>query len=132
MKLFQQSVAVRLGVVVVIAIAVQFLTRTSWLAIVLLVSYFVAKEIAALVLRFAPAAALLAAAPRLRVAAFVCDNLAFLAALFGLFVLQKGSLADPAAIWRFAAFEVAEIVFVAAWAMVAAAAMRRAAGVVKI
>jgi hypothetical protein len=131
MKPFQQSAPLRLALVVVIAVVVQFVTHSSWLAIGLLVTYFVAKEIAGMVLGPRAGTALLSAAPRVRVAAIACDNLGFLAALLGYFALQNALPADGAVVARFAAFEVAVIVFVAAWAMVAAAALRRASGVVK-
>ncbi len=128
---FQSSAPLRLGLVAVIAVVVQFVTHSSWLAIGLLVTYFVAKEVAGMVLRPGVAAALLGAEPRVRVAALVCDNLGFLAALLGYFGLQNALPADAAVVARFAAFEAAVIGFVAAWAMIAGAALRRASGAVK-
>jgi hypothetical protein len=131
-ELFARSAPLRLAVVVVIALAVRYFTHTSWFAMALLVTYFVAKEIAGIVLRTGPAAALLKAKPRLRVAAFAFDNLAFLTAIAGLFMMQKEESLDQAAVLRFAAFESAVIVFVAAWGVVAAVAFRRAAGTAKV
>jgi hypothetical protein len=132
MKLLARSAPMRLVLIVVIAVVVQFVTHSSWLAIGLLVTYFVAKEIAGIVLGPGAAPTLLAAQPRVRIAAYACDNLGFLAALLGYFALQNALPADGAVLVRFAAFEAAVIVFVGVWAMIAAAAMRRAAGVVKI
>ena len=53
--------------VVVLAIVVQFLTHSSWFAIGLIATYFVAKEIAGVVLGAGVGPALLAAQPRVRV-----------------------------------------------------------------
>ena len=84
-----------------------------------------------MVLRPGVAAARRQAEPRVRVAALVCDNLGFLAALLGYFGLQNALPADAAVVARFAAFEAVVIGFVAAWAMIAGAALRRASGAVK-
>ena len=70
------------------------------------------------------AAGLLGAPSRIRVAAFVCDNVAFVAALLGYFSLQNVPV-EGAPIGRFAAFEAVVIVFVAAWACLAVASLRR-------
>ena len=133
MELLAKSAPVRLAVVIVVAVVVQLITHVSWFAMALLVTYFVAKEIVGMVLRTGPAAVLIAAEPRLRVAAFAFDNLAFLAAIAGFFLLQRMSpSSDGFSLGRFAAFELAVIVFVAAWGMIAAVAIRRAAGVAKV
>ena len=115
---------VRVGLVIATAVVVQLVTHAWWLAIVLPVSYFVAKEIAG-VMRPGLAAGLLGAAPtRIRVGAFVCDNVAFVAALLGYFSLQNVRV-EGAPFGRFAAFEAVIIVGVAAWAILATAAPRR-------
>ena len=133
MELLARSALVRLAIVVVIAVVVQMITHVSWFAMALLVTYFVAKEIVGMMLRTAPAVVLIAAEPRLRVAAFAFDNLAFLAAIVGFFLLQRmSSSSDGFSLGRFAAFELAVIVFVAGWGMVAATAIRRGAGVAKV
>jgi hypothetical protein len=132
MKPFQQSAPLRLALLVVIAVVVQFVTHSSWLAIGLLVTYFAAKEIAGLVLGPGAGDVKLTAAPRVRVAAMLFDNLGFLVALLGYFSLQNALPAGGAVLARFAAFDAAVVVFVAAWAIVASIAMRRAAGVVKV
>ncbi len=72
---------------------------------------------------------LVGAEPRMRVAAFVCDNVAFMAALLGYFLLQNVPV-DGAPLGRFAAFEAVVIVFVAAWASIGAAALRRSSRMV--
>jgi hypothetical protein len=123
MRLFGASAPLRIGVVIVIAVVVQLVTHTWWLAIVLPVSYFVAKEIAGMV-QPSIALALLGTEPRIRVAAFVCDNVAFVAALLGYFLLQNAS-SDGAGLGRFAVFEGVVIVFVAVWAYLGSAALRR-------
>jgi len=130
MQRLGSSAPLRLALVVVIAVVVQFVTHASWFAIVLLVTYFAAKEIVGLVQRPGVPAALLGADRTWRIAAIACDNLAFFAALLGFFSLQNAS-ADGATLWRFAAFEAAVIVFVAAWGMIGAAALRRTSAVAK-
>ncbi|MDB5072823.1 MAG: hypothetical protein JWM87_3934 [Candidatus Eremiobacteraeota bacterium] len=132
MKLLKSSAPARLVLVVVIAVVVQFVTHASWFAIALLVTYFAAKEIVSLVLPPGVAPALLAAEPRLRFAALVCDNAGFLAAFAGYFVLAGAPLSDAGTVARFAAFGAAVIVLVAAWGLVGAAALRRTAGAVKL
>ena len=116
------SAPVRIGLVIVIAVVVQLVSHSWWLAIVLPVSYFVAKEIAGM-LQPSIGPGLLAAASRIRIAAFVCDNVAFVAALLGYFLLQNVPL-EGAPLGRFAAFEAVIIVFVAAWAYLGTAALR--------
>ena len=123
MRLFGASAPLRIGVVLVIAIVVQLVTHTWWLAIVLPVSYFVAKEIAGMA-QPTIALALLGAEPRIRIAAFACDNVAFIAALLGYFLLQNAS-SDGSGLGRFAAFEGVVIVCVGVWAYLGAAALRR-------
>jgi hypothetical protein len=109
--------------VIVIAVVVQLVTHAWWLAIVLPASYFVAKEIAGM-LQPIIGSGLLGAEPRTRIAAFVCDNIAFMAALLGYFLLQNVP-AEGTPLGRFAAFETVIIVLVAAWAYLATAALRR-------
>jgi hypothetical protein len=121
MRLFGTSAPVRIGVVIAIAVVVQVVTHVWWVAVVLPVSYFLAKEIAGMV-QPNIALVLFGAEPRIRAAGFVCDNIAFMAALLGYFLLQN---VDGASLGRFAAFEAVVIVFVAAWAFVGAAALRR-------
>ncbi len=122
MRLFA-SAPVRIGLVILIAVAVQIVSHSWWLAIVLPVSYFVAKEIAGMVQpNLGPV--LIGGEPRLRIAAFVCDNAAFVAALLGYFLLQNVPLEGPP-LGRFAAFEAIVIACVAAWAYIGAVAGRR-------
>jgi len=123
MRLFETSAPLRIGVVLVIAVVVQIATHTWWLAMVVPVSYFVAKEIAGMV-QPNIAVTLLGTDSRIRVAAFVCDNIAFVAALLGYFLLQHAQ-SDGAGLGRFAAFEGVVIASIAAWAYLGAVAARR-------
>jgi hypothetical protein len=132
MQQLGSSAPLRLALVAVIAAIVQFVTHASWFAIALLVTYFVAKEIVGVVQRPGVAAALLGADRAWRIAAITCDNMAFFAALLGFFSLQNALAADGATLVRFAAFEAALIVFVAAWGMIGAAALRRSSTVAKV
>jgi hypothetical protein len=132
MQQLGSSAPLRLGLVVVIAFVVQFVTHASWFAIALLVTYFVAKEIVGLVQRPGVPAALLGADRSWRIAAITSDNLAFFAALLGFFSLQNALVADVGTLGRFAAFEGALIVFVAAWGMIGTTALRRSSAVAKI
>jgi hypothetical protein len=127
------SAPVRLALVVAIAVVVQFVTHSSWFAIAVLVTYFVAKEIVGLMLGPGVAEAARAVEPRWRMAASVCDNLGFLTGLLGYFALQSAAPADGGTLWRFVAFEGGVVVLVAAWAIIVAAILRRvAAGAVKV
>ncbi len=123
MRLFGASAPLRIGVVIVIAVVVQLVTHTWWPAVVLPVSYFVAKEIAGMV-QPGIVLALPGAEPRIRIAAFVFDNVGFVAALLGYFLLQNAS-SDGAGLGRFAAFEAVVIVSAAVWAYLRVAALRR-------
>jgi hypothetical protein len=131
MQQLGSSAPLRLALVVVIAVVVQFVTHASWFAIVLLMTYFVAKEIVGFVQRPGVPAALLGADRGWRIAALTCDNMAFFAALLGFFSLQNATSADVATLVRFAAFEGGLIVFVAAWGMIGTAALRRSSAVAK-
>jgi hypothetical protein len=132
MQQLGSSAPLRLALMVVLAVVVQFVTHASWFAIALLVTYFVAKEIVGLVQRPGVPAALLGTDRAWRIAAIACDNMAFFAALLGFFSLQNALAADGRTLGRFAAFEAAVIVFVAAWGMIGAAALRRASAVAKV
>jgi hypothetical protein len=127
MQQLGSSAPLRLALVVVLAVVVQFVTHASWFAIALLVTYFAAKEIVGVVQRPGVPAALLGAERAWRIAALATDNLAFFAALLGFFSLQNSLAADGGTLGRFAAFEGTVIVFVAAWGMIGAAALRRSA-----
>jgi hypothetical protein len=131
MRQLGSSAPLRLALVVALAVVVQFVTHASWFAIALLVTYFVAKEIVGIVQRPGVPAALLGADRGWRIAAIACDNLAFFAALLGFFSLQNSAAADGGTLGRFAAFEMAVIVFVAAWGMIGLAALRRTSAVTK-
>jgi hypothetical protein len=132
MQRLGSSAPLRLALVVVLAVVVQFVTHASWFAIALLVTYFAAKEIVGMVQRPGVAAALLGADRVWRIAAIACDNMAFFAALLGFFSLQNALAADGGTLGRFAAFEAVVIVFVAAWGMIGAAALRRSSAVAKV